>query len=169
MPIVNMTQAAKLAGINRTTLYRKVAEGKLSAIKDQEGKSTIDTAEIIRCFPHRAPYLAQIDFSSETAIDYPDNEQQATFKSQQDERSEHHQATQLKREIEHLQQLLVAKDQVIEAQAQALRLVEYKVAQEQPKENTTQELEEKNRIIEAQARLLDHENIKKKGLFAWLF
>jgi hypothetical protein len=42
--------AAKRVGRDRKTLYRLVAQGKLTATVDSEGKKQIDTAELIRVF-----------------------------------------------------------------------------------------------------------------------
>lgn len=46
-----MTEAAKLAGISRTHLYKKyIAQGILSKERDEMGNSVIDTSEILRVF-----------------------------------------------------------------------------------------------------------------------
>jgi hypothetical protein len=51
MALVSMSEAAKLAGISRTHLYKKyLAEGILSKKTDEQGNSVIDTAEILRVF-----------------------------------------------------------------------------------------------------------------------
>lgn len=55
MPIVNMTQAAKLAGVGRTTLYRKASKGVLSTTTLPDGSPGVDTAEIFRVFPSAQP------------------------------------------------------------------------------------------------------------------
>lgn len=51
MSMVNISKAAKLAGISRTHLYRKyINTGMISVSKDETGKSFIDTSELIRVF-----------------------------------------------------------------------------------------------------------------------
>jgi septal ring factor EnvC (AmiA/AmiB activator) len=45
MPLVSKTEAAKLAGVSRQTIHRKIASGELSATDGQ-----IDTSELIRVF-----------------------------------------------------------------------------------------------------------------------
>jgi hypothetical protein len=51
MALVNISEAAKLAGISRTHLYKKyLASGILSKTTDEQGSSVIDTAEILRVF-----------------------------------------------------------------------------------------------------------------------
>jgi predicted ribosome quality control (RQC) complex YloA/Tae2 family protein len=44
-------QAEKVAGVSRATLARYVADGKLSAGKDNQGYNTYDAAELQRVFP----------------------------------------------------------------------------------------------------------------------
>ena len=50
MAILTPTQAAKAAGIGRSTLYRYLREGKLSATPLPTGGRGIDTAELERVF-----------------------------------------------------------------------------------------------------------------------
>ena len=50
MAILTPTQAAKTAGIGRSTLYRYLSKGKLSATQHPKGGRGIDTAELERVF-----------------------------------------------------------------------------------------------------------------------
>ena len=50
MAILTPTQAAKAAGIGRSTLYRYLSKGKLSATQHPKGGRGIDTAELERAF-----------------------------------------------------------------------------------------------------------------------
>lgn len=51
MALVSISEAARLAGISRTHLYKKyLAEGILSKTTDEQGNSVIDTSEILRVF-----------------------------------------------------------------------------------------------------------------------
>ena len=50
MTILTPTQAAKAAGIGRSTLYRYLSKGKLSATEHPKGGRGIDTAELERIF-----------------------------------------------------------------------------------------------------------------------
>ena len=50
MTILTPTQAAKAAGIGRSTLYRYLSKGKLSATQHPKGGRGIDTAELERVF-----------------------------------------------------------------------------------------------------------------------
>jgi dTDP-4-amino-4,6-dideoxygalactose transaminase len=51
MPMVSISEAAKLAGISRTHFYRKYLNtGIISISKDKSGKSSIDISELLRVF-----------------------------------------------------------------------------------------------------------------------
>ena len=50
MAILTPTQAAKAAGIGRSTIYRYLNKGKLSATQHPKGGRGIDTAELERVF-----------------------------------------------------------------------------------------------------------------------
>ena len=50
MAILTPTQAAKTAGIGRSTLYRYLGKGRLSATEHPKGGRGIDTAELERVF-----------------------------------------------------------------------------------------------------------------------
>lgn len=48
---VNISTAAKLAGISRVTLYKKhIQTGQISVDKDPRGRPVIDTSELLRVF-----------------------------------------------------------------------------------------------------------------------
>jgi len=50
MALVNLSEAARLAGKDRSTIHRKVKDGTLSATVDAAGNKAIDTAELQRVF-----------------------------------------------------------------------------------------------------------------------
>ena len=51
MATVSVTQAAKLANISRSTLYRKyINTGQISIQSDRDGKKQVDTSELLRVF-----------------------------------------------------------------------------------------------------------------------
>lgn len=51
MPRVSISEAAKLAGIARSNLYKNYIDtGKISTVEDHDGKRKIDTSEILRVF-----------------------------------------------------------------------------------------------------------------------
>lgn len=52
MALVNMSEAARMAGVTRTTLYKRLKKGDFSASRaDDDSGYMIDTAEILRVFP----------------------------------------------------------------------------------------------------------------------
>ncbi len=66
--LVNLTEAAKLAGVSRTTLYSKLKNGILSESKDRHGNRQVDTSELLRVFgelkaeqPATCPLDVQVD------------------------------------------------------------------------------------------------------------
>ena len=50
MMILTLTQAAKAAGVARSTLYRAIRKGRISVVSQPNGSKGIDTAELIRVF-----------------------------------------------------------------------------------------------------------------------
>lgn len=50
MAKLNLSQAAKVVGKNRVTLWRHINSGKLSAERDREGNPLVDTSELIRVY-----------------------------------------------------------------------------------------------------------------------
>jgi hypothetical protein len=51
MALVNLTEAAKLAGISRVTLYKKyIKPGILSVVSDDRNRPAVDTSELLRVF-----------------------------------------------------------------------------------------------------------------------
>ena len=50
MPLLDLTTAAKMAGVSRQTIYRKMSDGTISWDVDQQGKRRIETSELMRVF-----------------------------------------------------------------------------------------------------------------------
>jgi hypothetical protein len=50
MAKLNLSQAAKVTGKNRTTIWRHINSGKLSAERDRDGLPFVDTSELIRVY-----------------------------------------------------------------------------------------------------------------------
>jgi excisionase family DNA binding protein len=50
MALVSLAEAAKLAGVSRQTVYRKVNGGELSATRRPDGSKGVDTSELERVF-----------------------------------------------------------------------------------------------------------------------
>lgn len=47
---LNMTQAAKAAGVTRRTLYNHINQGKVTASRDDKNNPVIDVSELIRAY-----------------------------------------------------------------------------------------------------------------------
>lgn len=47
---LNMTQAARAAGITRRTLYNHINQGKVTASRDEKNSPVIDVSELIRAY-----------------------------------------------------------------------------------------------------------------------
>ena len=50
MALLTLTQAAKTAGIARSTLYRAIRKGRISVVSQPNGSKGIDTSELQRVF-----------------------------------------------------------------------------------------------------------------------
>jgi hypothetical protein len=50
MPEMTMTEAAKWAGKSRTTMFKAIKSGRISARKDDAGEYRIDPSELVRVF-----------------------------------------------------------------------------------------------------------------------
>jgi hypothetical protein len=50
MAKLNLSQAAKVVGRNRTTLWRHINSGKLSSERDRDGNPWVDTSELMRVY-----------------------------------------------------------------------------------------------------------------------
>lgn len=46
----SISEAASITGVNRRTIYRYIKSGKLSATAASDGKTVIDTSELLRVF-----------------------------------------------------------------------------------------------------------------------
>ena len=71
MTILTMTQAAKQAGISRSTLYRTIRAGRMSVVSLPTGGRGVDTAELMRVFgplQSGTSQVTQIRTSSDIAV-----------------------------------------------------------------------------------------------------
>ena len=78
MTILTPTEAAKAAGIGRSTLYRYLSKGKLSATQHPKGGRGIDTTELERVF---GP-LEQVDTTQDIPLKHSECTQGETKTSQ---------------------------------------------------------------------------------------
>ncbi len=118
--LVTITEAAKLAGISRTHLYRKyVKTGAISLSCDDKGAKCIDTAELLRVFNRLQPacntlqerlHKGYSELRHDVALDY----------AQEMHLSPTEGAQVLNERIKGLEALLKAKDEMIYANKQEL-------------------------------------------------
>ncbi len=142
---VSLSEAARLAGISRSTLYERIKKGELSTIRNHHGKPMVQISELIRVFGDALQLPDTIEqvrtVKSDTFVQSPDEFIQPpdTLAGQYSDRSEHHRTTksdsldrseqqvrtlstqvvQLEAELAGLRLVLAAKDEVIEAQRSA--------------------------------------------------
>lgn len=114
MSLLPISEAAKLVSRNRTTLYRLVAQGKLTATVDATGSKTIDTSELLRVF-------GELRTSSDKS------NIRATVTMQQSETPDTTaRMAVLEAELRHARELLAEKDARIAALDRALLLLEHR-------------------------------------------
>lgn len=58
MPLLNLTEAARVAGKSRATIHKYVNSGKLSTTTANDGSRRIDTSELLRVFGDTSPTSA---------------------------------------------------------------------------------------------------------------
>lgn len=60
---VNITQAARMAGVDRTTMQRKVKQGLISSTKDSQDRPQIALSELLRVYPDVQQRSTEVDRS----------------------------------------------------------------------------------------------------------
>ena len=68
MPAISFTEAAKLAGVNPSTIHRAVKNGRLSARTMDNGRKAIDPSELERAFPSDRPRHGEREVNQEHAL-----------------------------------------------------------------------------------------------------
>src|SRR6266478_2023979 len=115
MPVVSISEAARLSGKGRKTIQRYVADGRISLTHDDTGKKGIDISELIRVFGGIVKSDACVTVESLAQRDTCDD----TGGNVEDVSS-------LKAEIQGLKALLQEKDFRIDDLKTTLRLLENK-------------------------------------------
>ena len=115
MAKISISEAARLTGKSRTTLYRLMSTGKLSTCTGEKNEKMLDTSELLRVFGA---------FSG------------CTGEQPSEQVTEHHVTgesvtsvqvvVQLEQEIEHLKTLVSAQQSHIDSLKQAMLLLEHK-------------------------------------------
>ena len=55
MPMISFTEAAKIAGVNPSTIHRAVKDGRLSCVTLDNDRKAVDPTELERVFPSNRP------------------------------------------------------------------------------------------------------------------
>lgn len=55
MPMISFTEAARIAGVNPSTIHRAVKDGRLSCVTLDNDRKAVDPAELERVFPSNRP------------------------------------------------------------------------------------------------------------------
>lgn len=112
MAFVSVPQAATLVRRDKKSLYRDIATGKISAVKNAQGRAQIDTAELLRVF---GPFQAATD-ATLSAVAIPLN---ATVDAT-------HELSQLRTENEALRAQIAMQAANLDDLRHALKLIEHK-------------------------------------------
>lgn len=122
---VPISEAARLAGKSRKTLYNAVKSGRLSVTQDETGTTQVDIAELARVYGCLA-----VKGDSECTVKITQVETPVT---QQITQSETTKIAILEAEVRQLKERLEDKDENLDDMRQALRLLEDKTAKEPKK------------------------------------
>lgn len=129
MPIVSISEAARLTGKSRQTLHRHIATGKLSKCNTDSGAFGVDTSELLRVYGNIKNITFTPVASSKMLQKITDN---VTYDTIEKDRSKD-KIQQLEKElailnvkVEEQGKRLEAKQETIESLKTALKLLEYR-------------------------------------------
>lgn len=144
----NLADAAKKVGISRSSIYRLIDEGKLSATTDRRGKKVVELSELLRVFGSIQEETEQ-DKTQENKKHKPVNASGLTGRTGQDT------LFSTVQELEHLRTQLQLKDMELRLKDKELELANERM--QDLRQTTEQVNQEKNKllnIIERQTLLL---------------
>ncbi|EOI3518233.1 helix-turn-helix domain-containing protein [Cronobacter muytjensii] len=122
MAKVSISEAARLAGISRPTIYKLMNSGKLnftSVVKAGKTVKNIDTSELIRVFGTIENLPAATEFTVKS-------EQEITQVNTHDLQHLQHKIELLQQENEGLKEAVASRDEHISSLRQAMLLLEHK-------------------------------------------
>jgi len=128
MAKVSISEAARLAGISRPTIYKLMNSGQLnftSVVKAGKTVKNIDTSELIRVFGTIENLPAAADFTVKP-------EQKITQVNSADLQYLQHKIELLQKENEGLKEAVTSRDEHISSLRQAMLLLEHKQGAQQP-------------------------------------
>lgn len=111
MSMVSISEAARLAGVSRSTLYRVyIKSGKISVSQNDRGQPVIDVAELLRVFKH-LPGVPESETEKNRMLQYDVEHGQDVSKA----------------EIEHLRALLRVREEELARALDEVRWLRGKV------------------------------------------
>lgn len=131
MAVHTVTEAAKLAGVTRRTIYRYIKQGKLSTVVTGSGATQIETSELLRVFG---------------SLSQPEESKVST--GSQVEEPEY--VTRLMAEMSQLRDLVQRQQLLLEDKLETDRLREQMTGLQNERDEATQELEKLRAELEAE-------------------
>jgi len=128
MAKVSISEAARLAGISRPTIYKLINSGQLNVTPIVKGGKTvkaIDTSELMRVFGTIESYPVATDFTVNP-------EQDITRFNGHDLQDLQHRIELLQKENEGLKEAVASRDDHISSLRQAMMLLEHKQESQRP-------------------------------------
>jgi len=143
MPIVSISEAARLTGKSRRTLHRHIDTGRISRSHTQSGDKGIDVSELIRVYGElkTQPVTSeQIEPRLHRATDGDTERPSGAHHDIRQNDTEPRRIHDLEKEVENLNRLLSSKQETIDSLKTALKLLEYRQEKTEaipPKETQT--------------------------------
>jgi len=128
MATVSISEAARLAGISRPTIYKLINSGQLNVtpvVKGGKNVKAIDTSELMRVFGTIGSFSVATDFTVNP-------EQSATPLNSHDLQNLQHKIELLQKENEGLKEAVASRDDHISSLRQAMLLLEHKQDLQRP-------------------------------------
>lgn len=143
MPIVSISEAARLTGKSRRTLHRHIDAGRISRSHTQSGEQGIDISELIRVYGElktqpvtNGQTEPRLQRATDDDTERPSGAHHDTRQNDTEPRRIHD----LEKEVESLNRLLSSKQETIDSLKTALKLLEYRQEKTEaipPKETQT--------------------------------
>jgi len=163
MPIVSISEAARLIGKSRRTLHRHIDAGRISKSHTSSGEHGIEISELIRAYGELKTQPVTSE-QSETRLQHvTGNDTERPFIAQHDTRqngTEPRRIYDLEKEVENLNRLLSSKQETIDSLKTALKLLEYR-----QEKNDTIEPQKEETLSEHQKNDVSVDVNSNAGLF----
>lgn len=142
MPIVSISEAARLTGKSRQTLHRHIVTGKLSKCNTEKNETGIDTSELLRVYGSIKSYSVT-DVKNEQMLHHATGNvtHTVTKDSQQNDTIQHleKELAILKVKLDSQERIINAKQETIDNLKTALKLLEYRQSSQENNVSASQE------------------------------